>query len=181
MADTAKTLVIVGKITGVHGVKGQVKVKSFTGDPHAIGDYGPLAAGDDGPMLEIVHMQPHKDVFLVQFAGIDGREEAESLKGLELSVPRDVLPKAREGEFYFSDLAGLAVRDKAGKSVGRVLEVVNFGGGDLLDIAFEGHAKSEFLPFNEATVPVVDLAGGFLVVDPPDWMFEGDDSKGDDK
>jgi len=188
-------LVVLGMITGVHGVGGMVKVKSFTQDPYAIGDYGPLLLGDaqsetdqsdtdqsgtaksgtaksgTGKRLTIAHMQPHKDVFLVRFEGVDGRDAAEALKGRELKIERTALPKAQEGEFYFADLAGLAVKRDDGQIVGKVVAVVNFGAGDLLEIAFDGHKKTELLAFDETTVPVVDVAGGFVVIDPPDWLF----------
>lgn len=171
MSGQSRQLVVLGAITGVHGIGGMVKVKSFTGDPYAIGDYGPLILGDTGKRLEIAHMQPHKDIFLMRFEGVDGRDAAEALKGLELKIERDVLPDAEDGEFYFADLVGLAVRRDDDRTIGKVVDVVNFGAGDLLEIEFDGHKKTEFLAFNDATVPVVDMAGGFVVIDPPDWLL----------
>jgi len=172
MSKQDERLVVLGIVTGVHGVGGMVKVKSFTQDPYAIADYGPLWLGDTGKKLTIDHLQAHKDIFLVRFEGVSGRNEAEALKGLELKVERTVLPTPEEGEFYFADLAGLAVKRQDGQVIGKVVEVVNFGGGDLLEIAFDGRKKTELLAFNEATVPVVDVAGGFVVIDPPDWLLE---------
>ena len=171
MSKQDERLVVLGVITGVHGVGGMVKVKSFTQDPYAIGDYGALLLGETGRRLTIDHLQAHKDVFLVRFEGVKGRDQAEALKGLELKVERSVLPVPEDGEFYFADLAGLSVKNLDGQVIGKVVEVVNFGGGDLLEIAFDERSKTELLAFNEATVPQVDVAGGFVVIDPPNWLL----------
>jgi len=172
MSEHDERLVVLGVVTGVHGVRGMVKVKSFTQDPYAIGEYGPLLQGDTGKRLTISSLQPHKDVFLVWFEGVEGREAAEALKGVELKIERSGLPAAEEGEFYFADLEGLAVKRLNGEVVGKVVAVVNFGAGDLLEIALDGHKKTELLAFDETAVPVVDVAGGFVVIDPPDWLLE---------
>lgn len=172
MSDRSERVVVLGAITGVHGVGGMVRLKSFTQDPYAIGDYGPLLLGDTGRRLEITHLQPQKGVFLARFAGVDDRNGAEALKGLELKLERDKLPDTEDGEFYFADLVGLDVKRDNDQIVGKVVEVVNFGAGDLLEIAFADRKKTELLAFDEATVPVVDIAGGFVVIEPPDWMFE---------
>jgi len=171
MNKQSERLVVLGAITGVHGVSGMVKVKSFAQDPYAIGEYGPLLLGDTDRLLEIVRMQPHKDVFLVQFEGVVGRDAAEALKGLELKIEREKLPEPDEGEFYFADLVGLAVKRDDDQIIGRIVDVVNFGAGDLLEIEFDGRKKSEFLAFDETTVPVVDMAAGFVVIDPPGWLL----------
>ncbi len=171
MNKQSERLVVLGAITGVHGVSGMVKVKSFTQDPYAIGEYGPLLLGDTDRLIEIVRMQAHKDVFLVQFEGVVGRDAAEALKGLELKIEREKLPDPEDGEFYFADLVGLAVRRDDDQVIGKIVDVVNFGAGDLLEIVFDGHKKTELLAFNEATVPVVDMASGFVVVNPPNWLL----------
>ncbi len=168
--------IVLGRISGVHGIKGVVVLRSFTQDPLAIGEYGPLYVGDSDALLEIEHMSPHKGDFLVRFFGVEGRDAAEKLKGVELSVDKSVLPQNDdEDSFYFADLIGLTVKQD-GKTVGKVVDVVNFGAGDLIDIEFVGAKKSEFLAFNKASVPVVDIAGGFIEVCPPDWMFETKDA-----
>ena len=179
--DTDKNeRIVLGRISGVHGIKGVVVLRSFTQDPLAIGEYGPLYVGDSDALLEIEHMSPHKGDFLVRFFGIEGREAAEKLKGVELSVDKSKLPQNDDEDgFYFADLIGLTVKQD-GKEVGKVIDVVNFGAGDLVDIEFEGRKKSELLAFNEASVPVVDIAGGFIEVCPPDWMFEEKDASKDE-
>lgn len=172
MSEQPERLVVLAVITGVHGVGGTVKVKSFTQNPYDFAEYGPLILGDTGKRLEISGLQPHKDVFLVQFEGVSGRDEAEALKGLELKLERDTLPTTEEGEIYFADLIGLSVRRDNDQVVGKIVDVVNFGAGDLLEIEFDGRKKSELIAFNEAAVPVVDMASGFVVINPPDWLFE---------
>ncbi len=177
MNKQSERLVVLGAITGVHGVGGMVRVKSFTQDPYAIAEYGPLLLGDTDRRLTIAHIQPHKDVFLVQFDGVAGRDAAEALKGLELKMEREKLPEPDEGEFYFADLVGLAVKRDDDQVVGRIVDVVNFGAGDLLEIKFDGREKTELLAFNEASVPMVDMAAGFVVVEPPDWLLPDSQSE----
>ncbi len=176
--------IVLGRVNGAHGINGMVILRSFTQDPLAIGDYGPLFLGDGDALIEIEHISPHKGDFLVRFFGIEGREAAEKLKGVELSVDKSVLPQNDDEDgFYFADLVGLRVLQD-GKEVGKVVDVVNFGAGDLVDIEFEGRKKSELIAFNEASVPVVDIAAGFIEVCPPDWMFEekeADKDKADGK
>ena len=173
MTKPNNDLVVLGTIVGVHGVGGMVKLKSFTQEPYAIGDYGPLLLGDTGRRLEIIELLPHKELFRARIKGIDDRSAAEALKGFELKTERSVLPPVEEDEFYFADLIGLAVKLNDDRVVGKIVDVVNFGAGDLLEIEFDGHNKTELLAFDEATVPVVDMSAGFVVVIPPDWMFEG--------
>lgn len=163
--------VVLGVVTSVHGIKGQVKVKSFTDDPLDLGAYGPVFVGSENRQLEISSLREAGGVLIVSFAGVASRDAAEALKGAELAVDRAVLPEPADGAFYYSDLAGLAVR-RNGKVVGKVLDVVNFGAGDLLDIHFDGRKTSQYIAFNQDAVPVVDIAGGFVEIVPPDWMFD---------
>lgn len=172
MISSSKRRVVLAKITGVHGVKGQLKVKSFTSDPFAFADYGPLQLADTGRLLEVTNLQPHKDLFLVSFADVTDREKAEAIKGKELLVDRDKLPEPEPDEFYFSDLQGLAVKNTQGQTVGQVVDVVNFGAGDLLEIRFSDRKKTELLAFNQDSVPDINLDEGFLIIVPPDWMLE---------
>jgi 16S rRNA processing protein RimM len=147
-----------------HGVKGEVRLKTFTGDPEAIGDYGPLY-GPDGRPFEISTARPAKDGIVVRFSGVTTRDEAAALTGTPLFVDRAALPDdLDEGEFYHADLIGLSVRDGTGAVLGRVVAVHDFGGGDILDVALD-EGRSVMLPFSAAAVPVVDVAGGFLQVD----------------
>jgi 16S rRNA processing protein RimM len=150
-------------IGSAHGIKGELRVKTFTGDPMALGEYGPLYA-KDGRAFEIEDIRPAGDVVVVRFKGIRDRTIAEGLTGTELFVDRSVLPAEEDDEFYHADLVGLTVRDETGAEAGKVTAVQNFGGGDILEITFHGR-KGILIPFSQAAVPKVDIAGGFIAVD----------------
>lgn len=147
-------------IGAAQGIKGELRVKTFTGDPLALGDYGPLYAGD-GRSFEIEDIRPAGEVVVVRFKGVRDRTAAERLTGTELYIDRSALPAEEEEEFYHADLVGLAVRDDDGVEAGRVTAVQNFGGGDLLEITFRGK-KGLLIPFSQAAVPEVDVKAGFV-------------------
>lgn len=151
-------------IGAAQGIKGELRVKTFTGDPLALGDYGLLFARD-GRGFEIEDIRPAGEVVVVRFKGVRDRTAAERLTGTELFVDRSALPpEEEEEEFYHADLVGLAVRDEDGVEAGRVTAVQNFGGGDLLEISFRGK-KSLLIPFSQAAVPEIDVKAGFVRVD----------------
>jgi 16S rRNA processing protein RimM len=158
--------VLLGVVTGAHGLEGEVKVKTFTDAPESLGLYGPVTAAD-GRVLSVVGVRPAKGgEAIVRFKGIAGRTAAESLKGQKLFVPRSALPEPEEDEFYHVDLIGCAVEDRNGKSLGRVAAIHNFGAGDMLEIEDAG-GETRFLPFNDDTVPTVDLKARRIVVEIP--------------
>jgi 16S rRNA processing protein RimM len=163
--QTQKNPIQMAVIGAAHGIKGEVRVKSFTADPLALGDYGPLHA-KDGRAFEVADIRPAGTVVVVRFKGIGDRGAAEALTGLELFVDRSALPDdGDEDDFYHADLIGLAVRDEAGETIGKVAAVHNFGGGDLLDLTLGGRG-SVLVPFSRAAVPEVSVAGGYIRVDP---------------
>ena len=152
-------------IGAAHGIKGELRVKTFTGEPLALADYGPLYARD-GRAFQIIDIRPANTVVVVRFKGISDRNAAEALAGTELFVDRSVLPDdGEEDEFYHADLVGLAVKDETGAAVGKVVAVHNFGGGDILDVTLAGR-KGVLIPFTQAAVPEVSIAEGFVRVDP---------------
>ena len=158
-----KDMIVMGVVGAPHGVKGEVRVKSFTDDPLALGDYGPLTAAD-GRIFTVETIRPQKTVAVVRFAEVTTREQAEALNGTELFVARDALPDDLEDdEFYQADLVGLDVRDGEGTSWGRVAAVHDFGGGTVIEL--KGR-KGAMIPFTQAAVPQVDIAGGSITVDP---------------
>ena len=150
-------------IGAAHGIRGELRVKTFTGDPLALGDYGPLYA-KDGRAFEIEDIRPSGEVVVVRFKGIRDRTVAEALTGTDLFVDRSVLPAEKEDEFYHADLVGLVVRDETGCDAGKVTAVQNYGGGDILEINFRGR-KGLLIPFTQAAVPEVDVAAGFIRID----------------
>ena len=151
-------------IGAAHGIKGELRVKTFTGDPLALGDYSPLYA-KDGRIFEIEDIRPAGEMVVVRFKGIRDRTLAEGLTGTELFVDRSALPEEDEDEFYHADLVGLTVRDETGTDAGKVTAVQNFGGGDILEITFHDR-EGLLIPFSQAAVPEVDIAAGFIRVDP---------------
>ncbi|RVU13738.1 ribosome maturation factor RimM [Methylobacterium oryzihabitans] len=166
-------LVLLGEFGRAHGLAGEVRVKSYTGDPEAIGRYGVLT-GADGRAVEILSLRPATgipDILIARVKGVSGRTGAESLNRLALYAPRERLGAPEdEDEFLTADLVGLAVHDRDGSRVGTVRAVPNYGGGDLLDIVSTAGA-SALLPFTRAFVPEVDIAGRRLTIDPPEDLF----------
>ena len=164
MADAR---ICLGQIGAAHGVRGEVRLRSFTADPEAIAGYGPLET-DDGRIFEIESLRPASGHFVATFAGISSRSAAEKLVNIKLYVPRERLPEpAANDEFYHADLVGLAVVDRAGLEIGSVVAVHNFGAGDLIELRLNASNKTELVPFDEATVPEIDLAAGRIVVELP--------------
>jgi 16S rRNA processing protein RimM len=159
--------ICLGQIGAAHGVRGEVRLHSFTADPQAIAGYGSLET-DDGRIFEIESLRPAKKHLVARLAGITSRSAAEQLTNIKLYVPRERLP-APEGsdEFYHADLIGLAVVDRAGEKLGTVVAIHNFGAGDLIEVRQAEGEPTQMLPFDEATVPEVDLAAGRLVVELP--------------
>jgi 16S rRNA processing protein RimM len=157
------SLVILGVIGAPHGVKGEVRVKSSTADPLAIGGYGPVTL-PDGRRLKVKSVRPGGEVVIVKLEGVNDRNAAEALKFQTLAVPRDRLPPPDdEDDFYHADLIGLRCETADGALVGHVTAVHDFGAGDILDIRPE-KGPHITLGFTKANVPVVDIIGGRLVV-----------------
>ena len=174
MGTTTERRVCVGVVTGAKGLKGGVRVHTFTADPDGVVAYGPLC-DEKGRSLGTPRIAERKgqDVVL-RFDSVNDRDQALALKGRKLFVPRSALPKTAEEEFYHEDLIGLAAETKTGERLGVVKAVHNFGAGDLIeiepvaeDLQQGGAKRSVLLPFTRKAVPVVDIAGGRLVVEPP--------------
>ncbi len=160
--------ICLGQIGAAHGVAGEVRLRSFTSDPGAIAFYGPLET-EDGRALQIETLRPAKDHFIARLSGIRDRDAASALANTKLYVPRERLPEPEHvDEFYHADLVGLAVVDPAGKKLGTVVAIHNFGAGDLIEVRRAAGEPTQMLPFNAATVPVVDVAAGRIVVAVPE-------------
>jgi len=158
--------ICLGQIGAAHGVNGEVRLRSFTSDPQAIAGYG-LLETDDGRTFKIESLRPTKDHFVARLSGIGNRDAAEQLTNVKLYVPRERLPEPTDAdEFYHADLVGLAAVDAAGTQLGAVIAIHNFGAGDLIEIQLQSGGKTELIPFDAAHVPVVDVAGGRIVVSP---------------
>jgi 16S rRNA processing protein RimM len=172
--------ICVARIGAPHGVRGEVKFWSFTADPAAVAGYGPFESAD-GRLVEIDTLRPAKEFFVARLKGIADRDAAERLRNVELFVPRDRLPETADtDEFYHADLIGLAVVDAAGGALGTVTAMHNFGAGDLIEVGPGAGRGPIKLPFTPSVVPLVDIAGGRIVVAPPAGAFEaaGPDEEG---
>jgi 16S rRNA processing protein RimM len=158
----AERLILVGRVAGAFGVRGEIRINSYTDDPAALVRYKDLRRADGSPGLTLTGGRPHKGGLNARAKGIDDRDAAEALRGLELYIPRDALPPPDEDEFYLADLVGLAVVSPQGEALGRIKSVQNFGAGDLLEIAPEIGA-SWWLPFTREAAPEVRIADGVVV------------------
>ena len=168
--------ICVARIGAAHGVRGAVKLWTFTEDPLAVTRYGQLMTKDGARQFEVTHVREAKGHLVATLKGIATREEAERLNGVELYVAREKLPATSEDEYYHTDLIGLAAVNAAGEPLGRVIAIYNFGAGDIIEIA-PPNGTTMLLPFSNAVVPTVDLEGGRVVIELPDEV-EGDDPSG---
>ena len=159
--------ICVAQIGAAHGIRGEVRLRSFTQDPRAVTSYGPLESEDGTQRFEIEALRPAKDHFVARLAGIGNREAAEKLTNLKLYVPRDRLPPVQEPEtYYHADLVGLAAVTADGARLGTVTAVHNFGAGDMIEIRPQGGGEPQMIPFTDANVPEIDIAAGRVVVVP---------------
>jgi 16S rRNA processing protein RimM len=165
--------ICVARIGAAHGVRGAVKLWTFTEDPLAVQRYGALTTKDGARQFEVTHAREAKGHLVATLKGIATREEAERLNGLELYVAREKLPATDDDEYYHADLIGLAAVTPANEPVGRVVAIHNFGAGDIIEIApLQG--PTLLLPFTNAVVPSVDLAAGHVVIELPEEI-DGED------
>jgi 16S rRNA processing protein RimM len=161
MTDSGK-LVLVGRVAGAFGVKGEVRVSAYTETPLSLLQYRELKREDGSPGLTLVSGRAAKTDFIGKAEEIATKEEADALRGLRLFVAREAMPAPDEDEFYLSDLIGLAAVTPEGETLGKVKAVHDFGAGDILEIA-PARGATWYLSFTRATVPEVDIAGGKIV------------------
>lgn len=163
--------ICLGVITGAQGIRGWVRLKSFTAAPEAIADYGPLQDEAGAQRFDLALVGANKGVLIARIAGVTDRNAAERLKGVRLYVRRADLPAPDADEFYQADLLGLNAVARDGTSLGTVRAVYDFGAGASLEIA-DAAGKTMLVPFTTAVVPRIDIAAGKLVIAPPDGLFD---------
>ena len=171
-------LVCLGVVLGAHGVRGAVRIKSFAMNVSDIAAYGPLQSEDGGARFKLTVHGVSRGAVLAEIDGIDRREAAEALQGTRLYVARAALPDTEEDEYYHADLIGLRARSVTGEPYGVVRGIYDYGAGDVIEIDRENDA-SIILPFTREIVPNIDLAAGWLVIDPPAETDAGDASTAD--
>lgn len=159
--------ILLAAVIGAHGLKGEVKVKTFTQSPDKLGAYGPLH-DKDGRLYTVKALRPGKaDDAVATFVEVTDRNAAEALKGTELFVARAALPDAEADEFYHADLLGLDAEDREGRRIGKVLSIQNYGAGDILVIAGDG-GDEIWLAFTRENVPEIDIKNRRIIVAVPD-------------
>jgi 16S rRNA processing protein RimM len=161
---TAKRI-LIGELTTPHGVRGLMRLRSFAEQPADIFTFNNVVDGAGVP-VRFSQRGATKDMFIVAVTGADTREHADAKRGCKLYIDRASLPLANGNTFYIADLEGLAARDTAGNAVGAVVRVLDYGAGPVLEIARTG-AVALLLPFTDAFVPTVDMAGGFIIINQP--------------
>lgn len=161
-------LILVGRVAGAFGVKGEVRITTFTAEPLAVRAYGALLREDGAPGLTLLSAREVKGGVIARVAEVQTRDQAEALRGLKLHVPREALPEPDEDEFYLADLIGMAVEAADGQPLGQVRSVRDFGAGDLLEIAPAQGGEAWYLPFTREAVPEVRLAEAKLIAAPPE-------------
>jgi 16S rRNA processing protein RimM len=170
--------ICIARIGAAHGVRGAVKLWTFTDDPLAVMQYGSLATKDGARSFEVATAREAKGHLVATLKGIATREEAERLNGLELYVAREKLPATDGDEYYHADLIGLAAVTPANEPLGRIIAIHNFGAGDIIEIA-RSNGTTMLLPFTNAVVPLVDLASGRVTIELP-AEIDGDDPSNTD-
>jgi 16S rRNA processing protein RimM len=159
----AGKLVLVGRVAGAFGVKGEVRVTAYTERPEALLAYRELVRQDGSPGLTLLSGRAQKGDLVARVRQVATKEEADALRGLQLFIPRDALPEPEEDEYYLTDLIGMAAVTPDGETLGKVKAVQDFGAGDLLEID-PGRGATWYLPFTRDCVPEVDIAGGKVTV-----------------
>ena len=158
----------MGVFGAPQGVRGEIRVKSLAGEPSAIGVYGPLTNKGGTRAFAFESLRSLKDDMLVaRVAGVSTREAAETLKNVEIFARRDQLPPPKEDEFYYDDLVGLEAVDAADARIGRVVSLMNYGAGDVLEIAPIEGGETLLLPFTKGVAPRINFDAGQLVIELP--------------
>jgi len=177
-------LVCVGVVSGARGLKGDIRVRSFTAEPEGVAAYGPVVDENGAPLFDLAVVGTHKNDVIVRIEGVADRTQAEGLKGIRLYVPRTALPEPEAEEYYHADLIGLDAEMAGVGTLGTVRAVHDFGAGDVLEI--DGGAEGPVMvPFTRAAVPEVDIAGGRIVIAPIPGLLaddaEDDNEEGEEK
>ncbi len=173
-SDLQDRSVCVGVITSVHGVKGYVKIRSFTDSPVDVISFKNVF-DEAGNNYKIRLVFPKKDYFIASIDGINNRNQAELLRNTKLFIKRSELPTPENGEFYHADLIGMEAQLNDGSKFGIVKNVVNFGAGDILEIYDITSEKVIYYPFRKQFVPMVDIIQKCITLNPLEEVIASDD------
>ena len=169
MAKEAK--VLIGRIAGPKGIKGDVRIQSYTEAPKDVAAYGPVTDETGTRTFKVRVVGEAKGQVIARLSGIEDRTAAEALKGMALYVAKSALPAPAPGEYYEADLIGLEARTKDGAPFGKVVQVHDYGAGPSLEIAPVGGGAPVLVPFTAQAVPTVDIAAGRVEIDPPEGLL----------
>ena len=169
--------VLLGVVAAPHGVRGLVRIKSFTEDPMSVAAYGPLSDETGRKEYRVEVLSAARGAVLARIDGVADRTAAEALRGLRLYVERSALPQAGEREWYEADLVGLKAVGKDGRDWGKVTAFHDFGAGSVMEVSGGSSRTTVMLPFTDETVPEIDVAGGKVVIDPPAGLLAGGSQK----
>ncbi|MDA0782617.1 MAG: ribosome maturation factor RimM [Rickettsiales bacterium] len=161
-------LICIAKITSAHGIKGAVKIRSYTEDPLSIGDYPVLYNKDGSAEYELQIQSNNKEAVIAFIDGVNDRNEAEALKGKDLYVYRDDFEDVGENEFYYEDLVGLRVKLQNGTEYGEIISIQNYGAGDIVEIRLKKDKKKELFSFTKDIFPNINIKSGSVIIVPPD-------------
>lgn len=176
MSATSSKRLLMGRIGAAHGIRGEVRIQSFTEEPLALGDYGPFTTNRPGLVIEIEAARATTNVLVARLKGITDRTAAEKLNGVELYVERGRLPLPDDvDDFYHTDLIGLDARLNDGSVLGKVIAIPNFGASDLIEVRDERSGDTYLYPFTKAVVPEVHVADGYLVIEVPTESEPGEE------
>ena len=171
----SKGRVLLGVVAAPHGVRGLVRIRSFTEDPMAIASYGPLSDESGKKEYRVEALSAARGAVLARIEGVADRTAAEALRGLRLYVERKRLPEPGEQEWYEADLIGLAAVGTDGRDWGKVIAFHDFGAGSVIEVS-----GGVMLPFTDEVVPGIDLSGGKVMIDPPAGLLAGGGEKEDE-
>lgn len=173
----SKDRVLLGIVAAPHGVRGLVRIKSFTEDPMSVAAYGPLSDETGKKAYRVEALSATRDAVLARIEGVANRTAAEALRGLRLYVERSALPDAGERQWYEADLVGLAAVGRDGRDWGKVTAFHDFGAGPTMEVSGGPSNGSVMLPFTDEAVPEIDVEGGKVVIDPPAGLLAGGETK----
>ena len=174
----AKGRILLGVVAAPHGVRGLVRIRSFTEDPMAIATYGALSDETGSKRYRVEALSTVKGAVLARIEGVADRTAAEAVRGLRLYVERSVLPATAEREWYEADLIGLPAVGRDGRDWGKVIAFHDFGAGRTMEVSGGVASRSSvMLPFTDEVVPEIDVEGGKIVVDPPAGLLTGGEAK----
>jgi 16S rRNA processing protein RimM len=174
----SKGRVLLGVVAAPHGVRGLVRIRSFTEDPMAVAKYGPLSDETGKKEYRVEALSTARGAVLARIEGVADRTAAEAIRGLRLYVERERLPATGEREWYEADLVGLAAVGRDGRDWGKVIAFHDFGGGLTMEVSGGSASKSSMmLPFTDEVVPEIDVEGGKVVVEPPAGLLVGGATK----